>query len=236
MRALRSLFLVLALGLLLVVPANAQDDFDRLLDDIDAAIAGVEAELTSLETRANDGRLLVFRSSSRGFVEVEIVEAAHLAPLVRALRDAGVGPAEIDAVDDRVPGLWQAAVVLEDAPAGGSTETWLRERFGHLQGAERSGLYAEQRVELLDELDDLRQGREVFETERTQREQSRGEQVASENVEGERWCREHGLGDTLRSEDGVRTLGSPIPPLETLPEWCREPLLEWLIAAQERGS
>lgn len=237
MRALRCLFLVLALSLLLAVPASAQDDEGTgLLGDIDAAIAGAEAELAGLEIRANDEGLLVFESSSRGLVEIDIAEAARLVPLVRALRDAGVGPAEIDAVDDRVPGLWEATVVLGDAPADGTTETWLRERFGHLQGAERAALYAERREELLDELDDLRRSREVFATERARREQDRGEQAATEAAEGERWCREHGLGETLRSEDGARTLGSPIPPLETLPEWCREPLLEWLIATQETGS
>jgi hypothetical protein len=221
--------------MLLAVPATSQDDND-VVGAIDAAIADVEAELAGLDERAGDPGLLAFESSSRGLIEVEISEAARSAPLVRALRDAGVGPAELALVGDRVPGLWQAAVVLGDAPTDGSTESWLRERFGHLQDDERAALYAKRREELLAELEDLRRGREVFAAERTQREQARGEQAADETSEGERWCREHGLGETLRSEDGVRTLGSPIPPLETLPEWCREPLLEWLIATQETGS
>jgi hypothetical protein len=221
--------------MLLAVPATAQDEND-VVRAIDAAIADVEAELAGLDARVGDPGLLAFESSSRGLIEVEISEAARLAPLVRALHDAGVGRAEIDLVSDRVPGLWRAAVVLGDAPTDGSTETWLRERFGHLQDDERAALHAKQREELLAELDDLRLGREVFTAERAQREQARGEQAADETAEGERWCREHGLGETLRSEGGARTLGSPIPPLETLPEWCREPLLEWLIATQETGS
>ena len=235
MRALRSLLLVVAAAVLLAMPATAQDE-SEVVGAIDAAMADIEAELAGLDARADDPGLLAFESSSRGLVEVEISEASLLAPLVRALRDAGVGRAEIDLVGERVPELWQAAVVLGDAPTGGSTETWLRERFGHLQDDERAALYAERREELLAELDDLRLGREVFTAERAQREQARGEQAAGETAEGERWCREHGLGETLRSEGGARTLGSPIPPLETLPEWCREPLLEWLIATQETDS
>ena len=144
MRVLRPLLLVLAPMLLLAVSATAQDESD-VVAAIDAAIANAEAALASLETRSVDEGLLVFSSSSRGLVEVEIAEVVRLAPLVRALRDVGIGPAETDAIDDRVPGLWQAAVVLGDAPAAGSTETWLRERFSHLQGAERAALYTERR-------------------------------------------------------------------------------------------
>ncbi len=163
-------------------------------------------------------------------------------PGVISLRRDAAGSLPADGLDPlagTMPELWQASVLLADAPdevleAGAeATRAWLRDRFGHLQTTERKdALYEAERARLLDDLDALRQSREFFMSETPRTETADTESAAqSETLQVEQWCREFALGETLMSEDGSVELGPQMPPIEELPDWCRDALLARLTGA-----
>jgi hypothetical protein len=224
------------LTLTLVVPVVAQADVGRtqLVADLGRTISVVQAELAALDQRAASDDWMVFRSEDHGLIEVDLTQIDTWIPAVQLFRD-GPAPeqATSDSVATRMPDLWEASVLLADAPdwvleAGGDTLTaWLWDRFGHLQTPERrAALYDAERALLLEELDALRQSREFFQTEMLQNESPQTETAQTETTRVEAFCREIALGETLMADDGSTTyLGEPIPPIEELPDWCRDALL-----------
>ncbi|MEX1336113.1 MAG: hypothetical protein AB1Z66_12520, partial [Candidatus Limnocylindrales bacterium] len=153
MHTLATTFTSAALALVLAVPAVAQDDADELALALERAAAAATSELALLEERLSSDDWMVFESASRGLVQIHLPEVARIAPLVRELRADG-SMADLGAVADRVPGLWQAWTLFADAPddvldaTPDEVAAWARDRFAHLQSSEqRARLLADQQVE-----------------------------------------------------------------------------------------
>ena len=236
--------LAIALTIALAAPAAAQAEEIRrdVLNDIEATVSKVQAELAAIDQRVASDDWMVFESASQGLVQVDLAGLGQWIPGVMALRRDAAGSLPADGLDPlagTMAELWQASVLLADAPdrvleAGAeATRAWLLDRFGHLQTPERKdALYQAERVRLLDDLDALRQSREFFMTETLRTETARTESAAQgETFQVEEWCREFALGETLMAEDGSVELGPQMPPIEELPDWCRDALLARLTGA-----
>ena len=236
--------LAIALTIALAAPAAAQAEEIRrdVLNDIEATVSKVQAELAAIDQRVASDDWMVFESASQGLVQVDLAGLGQWIPGVMALRRDAAGSLPADGLDPlagTMAELWQASVLLADAPdrvleAGVvATRAWLLDRFGHLQTPERKdALYQAERVRLLDDLDALRQSREFFMTETLRTETARTESAAQgETFQVEEWCREFALGETLMAEDGSVELGPQMPPIEELPDWCRDALLIWITGS-----
>jgi hypothetical protein len=230
--------LAIVLTIVLAAPAAAQAEEIRrdVLNDIEATVSGVLAELSAIDQRVASDDWMVFESQGQGLVQVDLAGLGQWIPGVIALRRDAAGSLPADGLDSlagTMPELWQASVLLADAPdrvleaGAAATRDWLRDRFGHLQTPERKdALYGAERARLLDDLDALRQSREFFMTETLRTETAGTESAAqTETLEVEEWCREYALGETLMAEDGSVYLGPQIPPIDELPDWCRDALL-----------
>ena len=244
MKTIRTMLLGAALALVLATPVMAQADESRmeLAGDIERTIAEVQAELGAIDTREASPDWMVFESQSQGLIQVDLLTLDSWIPGVQATRaDPTVDQEALARLVRTMPELWAASVLLSDAPdwvldAGGATAAaWLSDRFGHLQTPQRKAeLYDAERARLAAELEALRRSREFFLTETAATEQTATEQTTTESAEVEEFCREVALGETLRAEDGSSTyLGRPIPPIEELPDWCRDALLLRLTGADE---
>ncbi len=244
MKKTLSMLLSGALTLVLALPVVAQAEEVRteLLGDIGRTMTQVQAELAAIDEREASDDWMVFESQDRGLIEVDLTRIDEWIPAAKVLRDGSSSEqAMSDAVASRVPDLWEASVLLADAPewvfdAGSDAViAWLRDRFGHLQTPERkAALYDAERARLLEDLEALRRTQEFFESEVLLTETPQTETAQTESAQVESFCREIAKGETLMAEDGSTTyLGEPIPPIEDLPDWCRDALLVWLTGSDE---
>lgn len=230
------------LSVVLSAPAAAQAEeiASELAADIGRTIAEVEAELAAIDVRQASDDWMVFESQSQGLIEVDLGTLDQWLPGVAAIR-AESRSAVDTALAATMPDLWAASVLMAEAPdwvleSGGSTAAaWLRDRFGHLQTpARKAQLYDAERARLLAELEALRRSREFFRSEAFTTESATTETVQAESTEVETFCREIALGETLVAEDGSITyLGAAIPPIDELPDWCRDALLVWLTGSDD---
>ena len=131
---------LLALAVALPAAAQAEEIRTELLGDIGRTIDEAQAELAAIDERQVSDDWMVFESESRGLIEVDLTRIDEWIPAVSVLRE---GPSseqlQGETVASRVPDLWEASVLLTDAPdwvfdAGtDAVIAWIRDRFGHLR-------------------------------------------------------------------------------------------------------
>ena len=244
MKRTLSMLLSGALALAVALPAAAQAEEIRteLLGDIGRTITEVQAELAAIDERQASDDWMVFESESRGLIEVDLTRIEEWVPAVSVLRESSSSEQlQGETVASRVPDLWEASVLLADAPdwvLGAGPDTviaWLRDRYRHLQTPEqKAALYDAKRTRLLEDLADLQQTQEFFQTETLMSESAGAETTQAESAEVETFCRELAKGEMLMSEDGSMTyMGQPLPNIEDLPDWCRDALLIWLTGSDQ---
>lgn len=188
MRTLAPTLAAAVLTLTVAAPVAAQDASDELADILAQAGEAAASELDLLEERLASDDWMVFESASHDLVHVHLPDVARMAPLVRELRREG-------SIDDpgvlaaRLPTLWQAWTLFEDAPEDvlqgtpDDVAAWARDRFAHLQSAQqRERLLAEQEAEVEGLMADIAFAGEILATETPLTETPATEVLAAEPV------------------------------------------------------